>query len=173
MTQSKRLRGCRNSLLGQKPNRCRLSVAFPVAMSLTRLRRCCWRTFCVSRAASERQQVFFADLLLSGAVYPGLFEQAGLVCLSLMRTSAPARARYLVQRIRRRAPGAQVLVGLWGSSPAGLAAAKAAFGSSVDIVTSFYDAVAEVSALVSGLANGDDSSGDARPSRSESGAAAG
>jgi hypothetical protein len=81
--------------------------------------------------------------------------------------------RYLVQRIRRRAPGAQVSVGLWGSSPAGLAAAKAAFGSSVDIVTSLHDAVAEVSALVSGLANDDDSSGDARPSRSERGAAAG
>jgi len=105
MTQSKRLRGCQNSLLGQKPNRCRLSVAFPVAMSLTRLRRCCWCTFCVSRAASERQQVFFADLLLSGAVYPGLFEQAGLVCLSLMRTSTLSRAAHSAPRAGRASVG--------------------------------------------------------------------
>jgi hypothetical protein len=110
--------------------------------------------------------VFFADLPLSGAVYPRLFEQAGLVCLSLMRTSAPARARYLVQRIRRRAPGARVLVGLWGLSPAELAAATAAIGSSVHIVTNLHDAVAEVSAFASGLANDADSLSGARPSRS-------
>jgi hypothetical protein len=101
-----------------------------------------------------------------------LLEQAGLVCLSLMRTSAPARARYLVRRILRRTPGAQVLVGLWGLPPAELAAATAAIGSSVHIVTHLRDAVAEVSALASGFANGADSLGGARPSQSERGVAA-
>jgi hypothetical protein len=56
----------------------------------------------------RRQQVFFADLPLSGAVYPRLYKQAGLVCLSLIRPSPPERARHLVQRIRRRAERAGV-----------------------------------------------------------------
>ena len=56
--------------------------------------------------------------------------------VSLIITSAPARVRYLVRRIRRRAPDAKVLVGLRGFSPEGLAAAKAALGGSVEIVTS-------------------------------------
>ncbi len=78
-----------------------------------------------------------------------------------------------MQRIRRRAPGAQVLVGLRGLSPAELTAATAAIGSSVHIITNLHDAVAEASALASGLAKGADSLGGARPSRSERGVAAG
>jgi predicted PurR-regulated permease PerM len=43
------------------------------------------------------------------------FKDASIVCLSLISTSSPARARYLVRRIRRRAPSARILVGFWGS----------------------------------------------------------
>jgi AI-2E family transporter len=43
------------------------------------------------------------------------FKDASIVCLSLISTSSPARARYLVRRIRRRAPAARILVGFWGS----------------------------------------------------------
>jgi hypothetical protein len=46
------------------------------------------------------------------------FERATLVCLSLVSTTSPARARYLVRRLRRRAPGARILVGFWGLAPA-------------------------------------------------------
>jgi hypothetical protein len=104
---------------------------------------------------------------------PRPFEEAELVFASLISTSAPARVRYLVRRIRRRAPDVKVLVGLWGLSPEGLAAAKAALGGSVDIVTSLRVAVAEVPALVGRLENDPDSVGGARPSQSEQGIAAG
>ena len=118
-------------------------------------------------------QVRFADVPLSDDLYPRLFEQAGLVFVSLISTSAPARVRYLVQRIRRRAPDVKVLVGLWGLSPEGLAATEAALGGSVHIVTNLHDAVAEASVLMSGLANDADSLGGAPPSGSERGIAAG
>jgi hypothetical protein len=59
----------------------------------------------------RRQQGFFADLPVSGAVYSRLSSKRGSFCLSLIRTNAPARARYLVQRIRRHAPGAKVWSG--------------------------------------------------------------
>jgi hypothetical protein len=65
------------------------------------------------------------------------------------------------------------LVGLWGLSPEGLAAAKAALGGSVDIVTSVCVALAEVLALVGRSHNDPDSLGGARPSRREQGVAAG
>jgi hypothetical protein len=78
-----------------------------------------------------------------------------------------------VRRIRRRAPDVKVVVGLWGLSPEGLAAAKAALGGSVDIVTSVCVALAEVPALVGRLHNDADSLGGARPSRREQGVAAG
>jgi len=118
-------------------------------------------------------QVRFADVPLSDVAYPRAFEEAGLVFVSLISTSAPARVRYLVRRIRRRAPDVKVVVGLWGLSPEGLAAAKAALGGSVDIVTSVRVALAEVPALVSRLDNDPDSLGGARPSRCEQGVAAG
>src|ERR1700737_114299 len=118
-------------------------------------------------------QVRFADVPLSDVLYPRLFEQAGLVVGSLVSTSARGRGRYPVRRIRRRAPGVKVLVGLWGLSPEGLAATEAALGGSVHIVTNLHDAVAEASLLMSGLANDADSLGGAPPSGSERGVAAG
>jgi hypothetical protein len=45
-----------------------------------------------------------------------VFRGASVVCLSLISTNSAARARYLVRRIRRRAPLAQIVVGLWGPS---------------------------------------------------------
>ena len=63
----------------------------------------------------EVGQPLSADALSADAAYLPLFKDASLVCLSLISTSSPARARYLVRRIRRRAPLARVLVGFWGS----------------------------------------------------------
>ncbi len=56
-----------------------------------------------------------ADALAADTAYLPLFKDASVVCLSLISTSSPARARYLVRRIRRRAPFARVLVGFWGA----------------------------------------------------------
>ena len=56
-----------------------------------------------------------ADALSADTAYLPLFKDVSVVCLSLISTSSPARARYLVRRIRRRAPFARVLVGLWGA----------------------------------------------------------
>jgi predicted PurR-regulated permease PerM len=58
-----------------------------------------------------------ADALSSNAAFLPLLRDASVVCMSLVSTSAPARARYLVKRIRRRAPTARVLVGFWAHPP--------------------------------------------------------
>jgi len=87
----------RNTTLGQKSNRCRLSIALQVATTSMRPRR--WRICCVWRGRVRSHQVRFADVPLSDVSYPRRFEEAGLVFVSLISTSAPARVRYLVRRI--------------------------------------------------------------------------
>jgi predicted PurR-regulated permease PerM len=55
-------------------------------------------------------QVFSADALADGrALF--VLKDAAVVCLSLLSTSAPARARHLVRRVRRRAPRARLILG--------------------------------------------------------------
>jgi len=72
-----------------------------------------------------------------------LFERARLVCLSLVSTTSPARARYLVRRLRRRAPRAKILIGFWGLAPGELSAtvAPVVAGSDTIVATSLRDAV--------------------------------
>jgi CO/xanthine dehydrogenase FAD-binding subunit len=89
-------------------------------------------------------QVLSADVLVSDTAYPSAFADATLICLSLISTTAPIRVRYLVRRVRRRAPHAKVLVGIWGLSSEEVAAARAATGSSADIVTTLRDAAAKL-----------------------------
>jgi hypothetical protein len=60
-----------------------------------------------------------AHALSADAAYLPLFKDSALVCLSLISTSSPARARYFVRRIRRRAPSARILVAFWGLPRAG------------------------------------------------------
>jgi hypothetical protein len=74
--------------------------------------------------------------------YRSLLEHATVICLSLISTHSPARARYLVRRLRRRAPRAKVLVGLWRLDPDELAAAIATIARPDTVVaTSLRDAV--------------------------------
>jgi predicted PurR-regulated permease PerM len=88
-----------------------------------------------------------ADTLSADRSHLMLFKDASLVCLSLISTSSPARARYLVRRIRRRAPGAAVLVGLWGSNASGADAEEMARATSAQIVTfSLREAIASINA---------------------------
>jgi len=58
-----------------------------------------WRICCVWRGRVRSHQVRFADVPLSDVSYPRRFEEAGLVFVSVISTSAPARVRYLVRRI--------------------------------------------------------------------------
>jgi len=81
-------------------------------------------------------------------------ERATLVCLSLVSTTSPARARYLVRRLRRRAPGARLLVGFWGLAPADLPAADAAIaGPDTIVATSLRDVVTSLKSNLSPAAS--------------------
>jgi predicted PurR-regulated permease PerM len=88
-----------------------------------------------------------ADALSADTAHLPLFRDASLVCLSLISTVSPARARYLVRRIRRRAPRALILVGFWGppmkgADPEGMARAT----SAQSVAFSLRDAVANIAA---------------------------
>jgi len=92
-----------------------------------------------------------ADALASDSSYRALLEGATLVCLSLTSTGSPARARYLVRRVRRRAPLAKVLVGFWGAPPEEIAAEETRITASADFVaTSLRDAIANIGAVPTG-----------------------
>jgi predicted PurR-regulated permease PerM len=72
-------------------------------------------------------------------------EDAAVICLSLISTRSPARARHLVRRLSRRTPRARVLVGLWGLDPRELAATIATFAPhDAAVATSLRDAVATI-----------------------------
>ena len=86
-----------------------------------------------------------AKTLVSNSPGERLFEQADLVCLSLISTTSSARARYLVRRLRRRAPHARALVGLWGLAPDELPDTLPAMaGLDTIFVTSLRDAVRSI-----------------------------
>jgi predicted PurR-regulated permease PerM len=83
--------------------------------------------------------------LSSDASYLPLLKNASVVCLSLISTGSPARARYLVRRIRRRAPRARVLVGFWGA--AGQEEDVATQAAADILVFSLRDAVANIASI--------------------------
>jgi len=90
-----------------------------------------------------------ANALSADTGYLPLFKDASVVCLSLISTSSPARARYLVRRIRRRAPAARVLVGLWGSRTREVASEEMARATSFQAVAySLRDAVATIDSML-------------------------
>ncbi len=81
-------------------------------------------------------------------------ERATLVCLSLVSTTSPARARHLVRRLRRRAPRARLLVGFWGLAPSDLPPTVAGnAGPDTIFVTSLRDAVASLKSNLSPAAS--------------------
>jgi hypothetical protein len=92
-----------------------------------------------------------ADALSSDASDPAIFAGATLICLSLLSTSAPARARFIVRRLRRRAPRAKILVGFWGMTAAEQTVEEAAAAASADFAAfSLRDAVACFAAMPRG-----------------------
>jgi hypothetical protein len=95
------------------------------------------------------EEALSPDALASDDSSRALFEGATLVCLSLISTGSPARARYLVRRVRRRAPRARVLAGFWGTSAGELPPEQARIATSADLVaTSLRDAMANVRAVL-------------------------
>jgi hypothetical protein len=89
-----------------------------------------------------------ADALSANTAYLPLFKDASVVCLSLISTNSPARARFLVRRIRRRAPQAHILVGFWGSRTREIASEEMAREISVQAVAfALSDAVATIDSM--------------------------
>jgi hypothetical protein len=90
-----------------------------------------------------------ANALSAETAYLPLFKDASVVCLSLISTSSPARARFLVRRIRRRAPRARILVGFWGSQTREIASEEMAHAISVHTAAfSLREAVAAIDSLL-------------------------
>jgi hypothetical protein len=74
--------------------------------------------------------------------YRSALERASVICLSLVSTNSPVRARYLVRRLCRRAPHAKILVGFWRIDPAELTARVAAIAQpNTAAVTSLREAI--------------------------------
>jgi predicted PurR-regulated permease PerM len=89
------------------------------------------------------------DALSSGTPKRRLFNDPAVVCLSLISTNSPARARYLVRRIRRRAPRASVIVGLWGSAVREVLSDDVRAATSAEAVaSSLREAIAKIDAMV-------------------------
>jgi hypothetical protein len=93
----------------------------------------------------SQQPVSIADALPAEALTSDRYQSldhATVICLSLISTHSPVRARYLVRRLARRAPRARVLVGFWRLSPDELEATVATIARpDAVVVTSLRDAV--------------------------------
>ena len=77
--------------------------------------------------------------------YQASLENAAVICLSLISTHSAVRARYLVRRLYRRAPRAQVLVGFWSLDPGELPATAATIARpNTGVATSLREAVAKL-----------------------------
>jgi predicted PurR-regulated permease PerM len=99
--------------------------------------------------------VLSADQLMSDAS-DAILNEAKLICLSLISTSRPARIRYVVRRVRRRALHANLIVGFWGVPQDDLAAVKAAIDASIHAVATLREATALLLALEGSAANSAD-----------------
>jgi predicted PurR-regulated permease PerM len=87
------------------------------------------------------------DALSPDASYLPLLKNASVVCLSLISTSSPARARYLVRRIHRRAPRARVLVGFWGAARRDLDAETAGASTADIFAFSLREALTNIASI--------------------------
>jgi predicted PurR-regulated permease PerM len=77
--------------------------------------------------------------------YQASLGDAAVICLSLISTHSAVRARYLVRRLYRRAPRAQVLVGFWSLDPGELPATVATIARpNTGVTTSLREAVAKL-----------------------------
>lgn len=97
------------------------------------------------RRRGHRVVVFSPDAVSTFNIDRLPVQGAAVVCLSLISTTATARARYLVRRIRRRARRAHLVIGFWGQSGAGFSIEEAIIATAADaVVTTLAAAVAEI-----------------------------
>jgi predicted PurR-regulated permease PerM len=102
------------------------------------------------RARGYRAYVFDPDLSAVSGENQHALRDAAVTCLSLISTSSPARARYIVRRLRRRAPSTHIVVGFWGIAAADpLPPGTLAVTSADAIVTTLSKAVATVEQQIS------------------------
>ncbi len=70
---------------------------------------------------------------------------AAVVCLSLISTGSAARARHVVRRLRRRAPRARIVLGLWGHDRGAAPSDDARAATSADATaTTLAEAIAAI-----------------------------
>jgi predicted PurR-regulated permease PerM len=119
------------------------------------------------RARGHRAYVFDPDLSAVPGGNQVVLRDAAVVCLSLISTSSPARTRYIVRRLRRRAPRAPIVVGFWGVGAADPLPPDALAVTSADaIAATIAEAVADVEQRISAafplIAGGGDRPGHGR-----------
>ncbi|MBV9585884.1 MAG: AI-2E family transporter [Alphaproteobacteria bacterium] len=101
------------------------------------------------RLRGHRAVVFSPDALSTFNIDRLPLRGAAVVCLSMVSTTSPARARYLVRRIRRRARRAHLIIGLWGPELADFPIADAAVATAADtVVTTLAAALADIEAAL-------------------------
>ena len=106
------------------------------------------------RMRGHRAVVFSPDALSTFNLDRLPLRGAAIVCLSLVSTTSPARARYLVRRIRRRARRARLIIGLWGPDRTDFPSADAVVVTAADgVVTSLSAAVAEIEAALGNVSH--------------------
>jgi hypothetical protein len=67
----------------------------------------------------------------------------------LISSTATARARYLVRRIRRRARRARLVIGFWGQNQPGFSIEEAVTATAADaVVTTVAGAIADIEAAL-------------------------
>ena len=99
------------------------------------------------RARGHNAYVFAADSPAALGSRRVTLRDAEIVCVALVSTSSPARARHLVRRLRRRVPRARIVLGFWGLHGGDVAADEARTATSADaVVTSLAEAIADIEA---------------------------
>jgi predicted PurR-regulated permease PerM len=97
------------------------------------------------RARGHATYVFPADSPAALGNRRVALRDAAIVCLSLISTGSPARARHIVRRLRRRAPHARIVLGLWGYGAGDAEVADAVAATAADAVaTTLAAAIAAV-----------------------------
>jgi predicted PurR-regulated permease PerM len=104
-----------------------------------------WLLQFLLRRRGHRVVVFSPDAVSTFNIDRLPLQGAAVVCLSLVSTTATARARYLVRRIRRRARRARLLIGFWGQGRSNFSVEEATAATAADaVVTTLVAAVAEI-----------------------------
>jgi predicted PurR-regulated permease PerM len=97
------------------------------------------------RARGHAAYVFAADSPAALGDRGVALRDAAVLCLSLISTGSPARARHIVRRLRRRAPRARIVLGLWGHGAGDASSVDARAVTSADAVaTTLAEAIAAI-----------------------------